>query len=86
MDEFDKFIEEHGDVAIHILLSDLALIMGRDVTKVVDLDDLLESKDSVEFQAKVALLELLINFCGNLLEDIYDASNLEIEDTDGGNT
>lgn len=85
MDDFDKFIAEHGDRSITISLSQLGILMGQNITRVVSIEDLMCAEDSVDLEAHVALLELLILFCSRLLEDIYDDTNLEIE-TDGGNT
>ena len=85
MKELDKFAEEFGDTPITISFGELGVIMGRNITNVVGVDELMTS-EGIELEANVAVIELLIKFCANLMNDIYDASKLEIEDDDGGNT
>ena len=87
MDEFLKrIVDEYGDRSISITLNDLGMIMGRNITKVVSIEDLMTS-DAEELAVHVALLELLIKFCSSLMEDMIDSDKLEIEDdTNGGKT
>ena len=87
MDEFLKrIVDEYGDRSISITLNDLGMIMGRNITKVVSIDDLMTS-NTEELAVHVALLELLIKFCSSLMEDMIDSDKLEIEDdTNGGKT
>lgn len=87
MDEFLKrIVDEYGDRSISITLNDLGMIMGRNITKVVSIDDLMTS-NAEELAVHVALLELLIKFCSSLMEDMIDSDKLEIEDdTNGGKT
>lgn len=87
MDEFLKrIVDEYGDRSISITLNDLGMIMGRNITKVVSIDDLMTS-NAEELAVHVALLELLIKFCSSLMEDMIDSDKLEIDDdTNGGKT